>query len=181
MDNHRSKIIILVCFLISAVSVYFILSSRQESKITYAPPIAIADSPKLTDIKSPDGKDTLNVKEEKNKENITYTFTTSKQIFTKTVPTGTVISVPFNTFSPDNKYIFLQEGNTYFVPLKDEILDINALFLEKHPEYKITDVTGWGGMTLIVVNTDKVSGGQGPSFWFDVTNQSFIRLSTRFN
>ncbi|HTK03731.1 MAG TPA: hypothetical protein VL401_03135 [Alphaproteobacteria bacterium] len=186
MTKHLSKIIILACFLISAVSVLYILKASQKpvpfsQKTSYVPPVAIADSPKLTEIISPDGKDKLSVKEEKTKENIIYTFTTSKQKFTKTVPLETSILVPFNTFSPDDKYFFLQEGDTYFVPLKDEVLDINAMFAAKHPEYKITEATGWGGMTLIVINTDKTSGGIGPSFWFDVTSKSFIQLSTRFN
>ena len=189
MGNRNSKIIILACFAISAVSVYFILNSRQKGdnlsfesqKPSYAPPVAIAESPKSTTIEAPDGKDKLIMKEEKNKENITYTFTTSRQVFTKTVPIGTEISIPFNTFSPDNKYFFLKEGDNYFVPLEDQILDISGLFAAKYPDYKITDVTGWGGMNLIVVNTDKASGGIGPSFWFEVPSQTFIPLSIRFN
>ncbi len=200
MDKHHSKFIIIVCFVISLLSVFFILNSLNvqpqnvpvSQKPSYAPPIAIADSPKSTTIEAPDGKNKLVAKEEKTKEGVVYSFSVineatgvSKDIFTKSVPTGTVISIPFNTFSPDDKYIFLKEenptGTTYLVPIGDQTFDIVALFAAKYPDFKVTDVTGWGGMTLIVVNTDKASGGQGPSFWFDVTSKSFIRLNNRFN
>ncbi len=196
MDNLRSKFIILACFVISAASVFYILKANQNvgssQRPSYAPPVAIAESPVSTTIDSPDGKKKLTVKEEKGKETKTYTFSVLdlatgfyKDIFNKTVPTATTLSIPLNTFSPDDKYIFLKETSgdtfTYFVPLEGQTLDILSMFAEKHPDYKITDVTGWGGMTLIVVNTDKKDGGQGPSFWFDVTSKSFIQLNNRFN
>ncbi len=198
MVKYPSKLLILVCLTISVVSVFYILHNQETQsqkylpstshEPAYAPPMAIATSPQETTIEAPDGKNKLIMKEEKGKETTTYTFSiqdkmswVSKEVFTKTVPLGTYISIPFNTFSPDNKYIFLQEGNTYFVPLKDGVLDINSLFAAKHPDYTIADVTGWGGMTLLVVNTNKVNGDQGPSFWFDVTSKSFIQLSSHFN
>lgn len=197
VKHHSNKLLILVCLIISAVSVFFILKNSQKSpptsqKPAYAPRVVVADSPELTTIEAPDGKNKLVAKAEKTKDGTTYSFSVvndttgiSKNLLTKSVPVGTVISIPFNTFSPDDKYIFLKETTpsniTYFVPLGDQILDISALFPEKHPNYIITDVTGWGGMTLIVVNTDKKEGGVGPSFWFDVTSKSFIQLSTRFN
>src|SRR6185369_13471159 len=179
MDNLRSKIIIVVCLVVSGFSVFYILKANQKDngsqRPSYAPPVAVADSPVSTTVDSPDGKKKLTVKEEKGKETKTYTFSVldvstnvSKVVFAKTVPTNTTLSIPFNAFSPDDKYVFLKDVSggetTYFVPLEGETLDILNMFAEKHPEYKVTDVTGWGGMTLIVVNTDKKDGGQGPSF-----------------
>ena len=58
---------------------------------------------------------------------------------------------------------------------------MEELFAQKYADYKITDVTGWAAPTLLVVNTDKLDGTVGPSFWFDVASLSFTRLSTRFN
>jgi hypothetical protein len=201
MDKHHSnKLLILVCFAISAVSVFFILKSLKNQpsnlsnheKPAYVPPVAVADSPKLSTIEAPDGKNKLVAKEEKTKDGVNYVFSVvneatgvSKTVLTKSVPVGTVISIPFNTFSPDDKYIFLKEvspsGTTFIVPVGDQTFDVVGMFAEKHPDFIVTDVTGWGGMTLLVVNTDKKSGGQGPSFWFDVTSKSFIQLNNRFN
>src|SRR3972149_5869304 len=47
-----------------------------------------------------------------------------------------------------------------------ETIEFAELFETKYPDYKITAVTGWGGINLIVFNTDKINGGTGPSFWF---------------
>ena len=61
-----------------------------------------------------------------------------------------------------------------------QTIEFTKLFESEYPEYIITEVTGWGGINLIVFNTDKVEGGIGPSFWYDVASRSFIRLSNRF-
>lgn len=198
MDKRPNLLLILVCLVVSAVSVFYILKANQKNvsvntqRPSYAPPVADASQIASNIVEAADGKKQLMVKEVKNKEGVTYTFTvltvadgSSKEVFRKTVPVGTTLSIPANTFSPDDKYFFLKEtsptGDDYFVPLEDQILDLSALFPEKHPKYKITDVTGWGGMNLIVFNTDKVEGGTGPSFWFEVPSKAFIQLNNRFN
>lgn len=149
---------------------------------------------KNSEIISPDGKMTLSVNMRKiNSENI-YTFTIGdNQIYSNTLPPGLSMAIPFNTFSPDNKYFFLEETSldkaNYLVfttngkPFSggDKSLEISSPFYQKYPNFKITDVTGWASPTLIVINTDKENGEQGPSFWFDVSTRSFYRLSTRFN
>ncbi|HKB88864.1 MAG TPA: hypothetical protein VKC53_04450 [Patescibacteria group bacterium] len=203
MDKHQSRIIILACLLISGAIVFFASHPRGEVQ-TVGPirtnqPIAIAKADDPARVVASDGKMSLTMREEKGKETTTYTFVaknesigSENQIYSKTVPLGTVFSIPLNTFSPDDKYLFLKEtsasGDTYLAMtssgalIKDaQTLDISSLFTAKYDSYKITDVTGWGGMTLIVVNTDKTDGGVGPSFWFDVTSKGFIRLSNRFN
>jgi len=131
------------------------------------------------------------MKESKTQDNTTYSFLTTnsdgtqKEVFTKIVPSTSTLSIPANTFSPDDKYIFLKEDDSglvdYFVVTPSGTLDISSLFAAKYPNYKITDVTGWGGMTLIVVNVNNSDGSIGPSFWFNVSGKSFIQLSDRFN
>lgn len=167
---------------------------------SHSPPIAKAEVPQETTMGSSDGKWALKMREEKGETDISYIFLikdlvkgSEKEIFRKSVPSGTTMSIPLNTFSPDDKYIFLKEireGETGYLLLsasgtpldKDTLtLEISGLFASKYPNYKITDVTGWGGVNLIVINADKSGGGMGPSFWFDVSNHSFIRLSTRFD
>jgi hypothetical protein len=152
------------------------------------------------DIVSPDTKATLRVK---NKENTngtihqTFSFFTEKDttpliILEQDSSKDSLVTVPFNTFSPNNKYVFLKVESTHPSHLvlrtdseniaKDiKYADIEDRFYAQHPEFVITDVTGWGGYTLIVVNTNDREGKIGPSWWFDASSLSFIRLSTRFN
>jgi len=216
MEKHH-KLIIAFCLTVSALCLGFILySNRERPKETssytqevflpvtkdnsYSPPVVKADELLETMVGSPDGKLSLKMREEKGETDTTYSFMimdlvkgSEKEIFWKKVPLGTTLSIPLNTFSPDDKYIFLKEtgegGIGYLLlsasgtPLdKDALtLEISGLFLDKYPDYIITDVTGWGGVNLIVINTDKSDGGTGPSFWFDVSSHSFIQLSTRFD
>lgn len=171
-----------------------------NNQASYALPAVKADAPRETSVGSPDGKWSLKMKEEKGKEETTYIFwiinladSSQKEIFRKTVPATTKLEVPLNSFSPDDKYIFLKEigsSETHYLvlttsgaPLSEGVLvaEISGLFTAKYPDYVITDVTGWGGVGLIVFNTDKKEGGTGPSFWFELPSLGFIRLSTRFN
>lgn len=165
---------------------------------TYA---EVVPKPKTTEILAPDGKQTLIVKAVMEKDGINETFSISMndgtpptEIYQKKLTEGDVISVPANTFSPDDKYIFLKEDNSgslsYFVLRTDgkdmttnsHITEFLSLFYQKYPDsFKVTDVTGWGGMTLIVVNTNNADGSIGPSFWYNVATRSFIRLNDRFN
>ncbi|MBI3397581.1 hypothetical protein HY045_03835 [Candidatus Woesebacteria bacterium] len=155
-------------------------------------PIVFAASE--TSLDSPDGKDTLAVKETIGKDLDTYLFTTkSGFFFTKTESKLDTISIPFNSWSPDYKYVFLNETvggvNNYLVLSvsnklftgDSKFLNLTEAFIKKLPNFKLKEVTGWASPTLLVVNTDKESGDQGPSFWYDITTQSFIQLSTRFN
>jgi hypothetical protein len=213
MEKHP-RITIAACLIVSAICIVFILfSGGQKSKSPplniqstntqadlYSPPIAKADVPQEISVVSPDGKWALKMSEEKGENDTTYIFwilnlvkSSQKEIFRKTVPSGSALTIPQNTFSPDDKYVFIKEnsaGDVHYLvlsasgaPLAKGIptMEISGLFAAKYPDYKITDVTGWGGQSLIVINTDKNDGGQGPSFWFDVGSGSFIQLGTRFN
>ena len=152
---------------------------------------AIASEPVVKD--SPDGKLTLSAKTVKDKNSVTYSFSVSgKEIFVKTVDPSTIISIPYNTWDPNGKYIFLKEssnfGTSFFVlstsvsslDQNDQTANITNLFIEKYPDLKIGDVTGWGGVNLVVLNSINGDGGRGPSFWFEMPTHSFIRLSVRF-
>jgi hypothetical protein len=149
-------------------------------------------------IPSPDGKNTLTVKEKQVEGGVVKTFSitdvadgSSHEIFSKTVDAETSLTVPQNTFSPDNKYIFLKEENDiqvrfFSLPTNPNLEKENKetyftdFFQEQYPEFKIQDVTGWGGMTLIVINTKLSEDSKITSFWYDVASGSFIRLSSRF-
>jgi hypothetical protein len=147
---------------------------------------------------SSDGKIALTLGQKKGTDTTTWSLTVSqsgalaKKIWSAALPHDTTFSIPFNAVSPDNKYLFLKQTepdktrylvlSTSGAPISQDsqTIEFAGLFESKYPEYKITAVTGWGGLNLIVINTDKIKGGTGPSFWFDLSGHSFIQLSTRF-
>lgn len=159
----------------------------------------VAPEETIQEMLSADGKWIAILTKKSGLTNATYTLALkdveqdiSKEIYRTTLLDGSDLELPFNTFAPTNEYIFLKESgatNEYIVMKASgeniiddkQTLEISSLFYEKYDDFVITDVTGWGGYTLLIVNTDKREGGIGPSFWFDMSNHSFIRLSTRFN
>ena len=196
MDKRRSEALRLLILAVVIGGIWFWRQTPQPASVNQvAEPSPVPD---LTG-QSPDGKISLTLKQQPGAETITWTLTASqagaaaKTIWWQTLPTGTTLSLPLNTVSPDNQYLFLQQnwadGDRYLVltttglPLgkESQSVEFAKAFSAKYPEFKITAVTGWGGVNLIVINTDKISGGVGPSFWFDVPSQSFIQLSNRFN
>lgn len=181
---------------------FFALRFKAQplSNSSTPPPIPIAQAAQPTVAISPDGKMTLTtMRFAGGKEGTVYTFLVTdessgiqRKIFTKTEVMGTILSIPDNTFSSDNKYVFLKEADgvrASYLILSTNVspdflntpINVSSLFAAKYQNYIITDVTGWGGPTLLIINTDKTSGGIGPTFWFDVASSSFIQLSTRFN
>lgn len=202
MANLLTKIFIAGSIL-ALVAIFALVGMRKPKEPvveipSYSPPTVMAEPLETVTVDSPDGKMSLTMKTEKGQETDVYTFSAAgkdnalKEIYKRSVPVGTVVSIPFNTFSPDNKYLLLKEealGQASHFVLKTsgesfdqdlEVAEVTAPFLAKYEKYDIRDVTGWGGLNLVVINTDKKSGGTGPSFWFDVSSRSFIQLSSRF-
>ena len=149
---------------------------------------------------SPDGTNNLTLKviSNINLRNV-YTFTTSEQekkenqlIYEVSLPFSEKMSIPFNTWSPDNKYVFVQHetagGSAVLVIKKDRqpfskdelYLDVTKIFNEKYNEYTFQKATGWASETLIIVNTLNQDESKGPSFWFEVPSKQFYQLYTEF-
>ncbi len=206
MEKPLYKFLILAVLLVAAFGIFSFARTlpKGPDQASAASPIPlfipVAPPAQTTDVLSPDGAKTLSMKEEKNGNSITYTFSvvmqadgSRNQIFTRDLSSGSSISIPYNTWAPDDRHLFLRQvgpdKTTYFVLSADgspmskdaQTFNITELFAKKITDYKITDVTGWAAPNLVVINTDKISGGQGLSFWFDITSQSFIPLSNRFN
>jgi hypothetical protein len=200
MDKHRSKStlpVIIVLAVIGSLIYWFFQPQPPAIKMVTEP----SSSPEIVLTgQSSDGDIALTLTQQPATGAITWilaaakTTETAKTIWWLTLPADAQISIPLNAVSPDNKYLFLkqkQPGKTGYLALtvngtpltKDsQAVDFGELFAQKYPDYQITEVTGWGGLNLIVFNTDIVAGGgTGPSFWFDIASQSFIQLSSRFN
>ena len=139
------------------------------------------------EVHSSDGKMNLVMKKAKESNGLnSYTFFISdKSIFTKRIANTGEMLIPQNSWSPDNKYFFLQEnhsGSTDFFVLKvsggpflnkEQYISVLPLFEKQVTKYSLSDITGWDSQTLLHVKTN------GPPFWFDVESQSFIQLATR--
>ena len=145
------------------------------------PTVVVAEAPDASQI-SPDGKRTLTMKVTTSGDLTTYSFTDGDTVlFTKTVSKDSQMSIPFNTWSPDDKNFFVKEThsgvtNYYAVPGEENVAD---LFREKYPTATLQEITGWADRTLLVLNVN-IDGKDG-SFWYDLASKSFIRLSNRFN
>lgn len=115
-----------------------------------------------------------------------------KHIFTKTLDSLSSMSIPFNTWSPDDKYFFIQ-GNisgsknvlvfsAMGVPFaeKEPYLEAVNLFNQKNTGNNFDEATGWASETLIIINTKKQDNTKGQSYWFEIPSKAIIPLSTEF-
>lgn len=113
---------------------------------------------------------------------------TQSLLFSKHAVKNETLQVPLNTWSPDNKLVFLldilQDGMHYLVFKTNgdlftdkQYIDVKDLFALKVKNYELADVTGWDSETLMHVKTNTPDGTTGPHFWFDVPSQSFIQLA----
>jgi hypothetical protein len=183
-----------ILFLVGS-NIYLGKLKQGSSYIAPVPQAAIkpVEASEVKSMDSPDGKLTLVMKTTQKGEQTVYSFSISgKEIFTKTLDSATSISIPYNTWSPDGKYVFLKESGTSGVNFfalsvkvpsneqSDQTASISSSFAEKYPDLIIGNVTGWGGVNLIVINSAKLDGSRGPSFWFEMPSHALIQLSTHF-
>ncbi|CAN5282220.1 hypothetical protein BH10PAT1_BH10PAT1_6620 [soil metagenome] len=179
-----NKIIILLATIPAALGLVnktTISPMPVPSVVSIAPAVSTAP----VSVISPDGKATLTLRKTSNKDLVTYSFTSSAGVsFTRSLGTENSMSIPFNTWSTDNKYFFVQEENmnqNFFIVVlpNGESININDYFTQKFPDYKLQEVTGWASPTLLIVNAN--TGTADVSYWFEVTSKTFTRLSNRFN
>ncbi len=201
----------IISVILLAASLVLILSIQQKDGIRMSlssPPIPVAAVVSPTTIlppqvqvyqmDSPEGSKTLEVeKVESTGLPLHSIFVTSKSdgVSRKILNADTTyhnLAIPFNTWSPDTTYFFLEETTSdredYLVfqssgePFSDEALSLSVqqLFKEKVEGYTIEDVTGWASESLLLVNTKEIDGDGKVSFWFEVPSQTFIQLGTYF-
>lgn len=129
----------------------------------------------------------------------TYKFSVSNPdgsspttIYTTNLPTSESMSIPYNAFSPDNTYVFVQ----HTMPSGTEALVFQANgtpFSSDSPYYNVTQLyiahatgntydttTGWASDTLLVILTKNVQGQESTSYWLELPDKALIPLSTQF-
>ncbi|MBI2430848.1 MAG: hypothetical protein HYV39_02435 [Candidatus Levybacteria bacterium] len=176
-------------------SLPYVTSNKTETVIT---PVAnrVAKIDTASQI-SPDGVKLLTMKKTHNTDGtFSYVFTTSdgsgtneKQIYTKKVTEPESMAVPFNAWSPDDKYVFIQKNGNNALVFKatgEEIaggelyFDVEEAFVQKGIKNRIDKVTGWASPTLVIVNTVTPEDEKGPSYWFEVPSKAIIPLASQF-
>jgi len=212
MITTRHQIELETFFLISiaaGISVFFVIQKNnyrpQFSIASGTPSVRVSTeviSPKVTISSqiSPDGTKKVLMKVTQNTDGTaTYNFSVSDEngineqfIFTKTLSSSNNMIIPFNTWSPDDKYFFIEqnaganknvfvfkatgaqfaEGETYF--------GVADLFKQKNTGNNFSEATGWASETLIIINTTKQNNTKGPSYWFEIPSKAIIQLSTEF-
>jgi len=172
----------------------------DETTTVPAVVMTMPDQPADVSWTSPDGKKNLIMKTVNNPENTkTYSFSVSdtatesgQLLFSKTVNADTTMSIPFNTWSPGNQYVFIQEHSTgqtmsYVFKSSGQLfsdgqpyLDVNAVFASKKLTMTLRETTGWAAPTLLIINTDDADLKPGPSYWLDISSKSVTKLSSQF-
>lgn len=113
-------------------------------------------------------------------------------IFSKTLATGSSITIPFNTWSPNDQYFFLQENDgaqTHIMVFNatgtsfangSAYLDLTGDFAKYAPNALFDQATGWADNNLIVILTKLSDGTEGTSYWYGVPYESITSLATKF-
>ncbi len=181
----------------------FVLAGTSTGNAPLAPKIAFVAAPSptpsatpsptpapvVTSQESPDGSTTATLTRT---GDVTTLAVKNTVIYTAHTGSVTVLSLPANTWSPNNKYLFIKEVNpvvtTYLVmkgdgtPFGKDLpsLDVASYFAANYPGATITEVTGWASPYLLVVNIKNAAGAK-QSLWFDITSHHFIPLAEYFN
>lgn len=193
--------------IVAAASLFFVVQRNNQFNVPVVSvnsPLAANPTPapeqNIFSQISPDGTKQVIMQITDNKDDTqTYSFYTAdgsgineQFIFDKTLDMAKYMTIPFNTWSSNNQYFFIQEnarerksifafkasgeefseGEKYF--------DVTDLFRKKDTGNNFKEATGWASESLIIINTTKEDNTKGPSYWFEVPSKAVIQLSTEF-
>lgn len=208
-NSSLKALLIIVALLIGGLAVIGTKGQKadvarpQAARSIFQPP-KLADlpfvptpTPQIVDVHSGDGKMKLAMRVERHSPPVFSLYTSEingdnqKLIFTKTNTASVTgeLSIPPNAWSPDNKYVFVQEtggdtGVNYFVfkangePFAngEQYLNIAKTWQERKIGYLMRDATGWASPSLVIVRTSKEDGSRGHSYWFEVPSKAILQL-----
>ena len=113
------------------------------------------------------------------------------QLFGTTMPEATTINLPYNTWAPDDKHVFLEvtragQPPTYWIFQAgggaftggQPYLDVGQFWTDRKVPFTIRTATGWASETLLIIYTYKEDGGKGPAYWFDLPSKTFVELAS---
>ncbi len=183
--------LLIFLFLVLAAGFVVFGGGFNLSKNSVSPvPMPTASPSQNIEVFSPDGSKKLTLKTQtRNDGSVIYSVfasdtngRNSSLIFSKTISKGS-INLPANSWSPDNKYLFIKDSEggdvDYLVFRADgkpfteaqKYLDATSLFKSKVKNFTLKSITGWDDPVLMSVRTT-----DNTHFWFAVETQSFIQL-----
>lgn len=184
------KILFIFTLVLGILTVGFLFSNKSGENDKLISPKVQASTPKASEVRSLEGTMKLLMTSKENPDKtLTYFFTVSDPsgkttpIFSKTATSGEAMALSHNSWSPNNKYLFIEDRFSTFTDYLvfkvngepftngEKYLNATNLFKEKVKNYNLKAITGWDDPVLVHVQTVK-----GPPFWFDLTTQSFIQL-----
>ncbi len=211
MFKSKSKTIVLILLILNVIMgfVTFYNSNEKVDSRVFADVPEEVVSPALpsptpqsqvesSEMVTPDGKATLTMKRTKQGGVVQYLVTTSKEdgsivyILDEKGDSTVEYSIPFNAWSPDNTYLFLEKKsangveNIVFRADGEQIregemsTDVTGVFYEKIEGYAIEKITGWASPTLLIANTVSQDRDEKASFWIEIPSKAVIRLGTYF-
>ena len=104
-------------------------------------------------------------------------------LFSKTLPAGSVMSLPDNSWDPTDTYVFIGEKigevQNYYVMKSagGSLIDVGAVWKEKKVPFTIRTATGWASGTLLIIYTSKDDGSRGPAYWFEIPSTAILQLA----
>lgn len=112
--------------------------------------------------------------------------TSKNLIYETTLPKGSNLSIPVNSWSPNNKFVFVKEStsssSSYLVFNAsgekfgdDQFIDVGKAFDSKDNGFTLDDVSGWDSDTLLHV--DASNADSHVHFWLEVPSGAVIRLA----
>ncbi|OGH18075.1 MAG: hypothetical protein A3F31_04015 [Candidatus Levybacteria bacterium RIFCSPHIGHO2_12_FULL_38_12] len=212
IDKKTEWETVYVCLLAVFVSSFFVWQSNKDfgkkffssvpilagSKNTIVSPVpsSTLDIETASQV-SPDGTKKLHLKIMHNKDlTKTYIFTVSdsldkdkKLLFQQTLHESESMGLPFNAWSPDNKFLFIYKNDSNALLFKasgelftnDQVryLSVLDIFKEKNKTNRLLEITGWASQDLLIVNTLD-GNNQNSSFWLEIPSKAIIPLASQF-
>lgn len=185
----KKLILLLIVLIVLAFLMIGFRNNASTSLVTALP--SATPITQSSEVRSLEGDNKLNMTTRLNTNGTTqYKFLVTDssgkttQLFTKTVAKGEEMVIAHNSWSPNNKYVFIEDrrgsvidyllfkANGELFTNNQSYLNVTALFNEKVKNYNLKAVTGWDDPVLMHVQTYN-----GPPFWFDLITQSFIQLA----
>lgn len=162
----------LVIIFLIATAVFITKKTEQTAVPSVSPIAALATVPREVEVKNLDGSKKLILVDEKD---VYISDEKGRRLFFS----GENLSLPPNAWAPDDVYVFLKQNDTFLVfktsgesfASGEQYLDVVSLFGEKLPDFTIRDATGWDGVGLMHIQSDKYS------YWFNVASKSFLQLA----
>lgn len=168
---------------------------QERSHVLAIQPV-LTPTPKIQNVHSGDGTKNLSLREGRDTQTGTKTYTlvasdveggNTHTILTTSVPSDETVSLPYNSWSPDNKYVFVQTtAPAQFLVLKasgeafadeKQYLEVGPVFVDKKTGNTLSEVTGWASPTLLILTSTTASGERGPSYWFEVPSKVILQLA----